>query len=133
MIVLDTHALIWTVTGDRKLGRKTRRFIERLWKDGLVAVSAMSFWEAALLHAKGRLSLTSSAHEWRAERLSGGLIELPVDGSIGVRAVELGELPDDPADRLIVATTLHHRAELVTGDERLLKWKHSLVRYDARD
>jgi len=31
-----------------------------------------------------------------------------------------------------VASALHHRAELVTADEALLDWKHTLVRHDAR-
>lgn len=63
---------------------------------------------------------------------SAGLIELPIDGAIGIQAVDLNGLPDDPADRLIVATALHHRAALVTADEKLLAWTHPLIRHDAR-
>ena len=132
MIVLDTHALVWAINDERKLGRKTRKLIDRMWVGNRVAVCALTFWEVALLHARRRIELPTPTGEWRVQLLADGLIELPVDGSIGVRAVDLDGLPDDPADRLIVATALHHRAELVTADERRLAWKHALVRHDAR-
>jgi PIN domain nuclease of toxin-antitoxin system len=132
VIVLDTHVLIWADNDERRLGRKARSLIERNWKRGQVAVCAMSFWEIALLAARGRLALPMSVAEWRAEMLEAGLVELAVDGNVGVRAVGLGGLPEDPVDRLVVATALHHGAALVTADERLLAWKQALVRHDAR-
>ena len=49
-----------------------------------------------------------------------------------VRSVELGGLPDDPVDRLIIATALAQGAALITADERLLGWSHALERHDAR-
>ncbi len=132
MIVLDTHVLLWADNDARSLGRRARALIERRWKRGQVGVCAMSFWEVALLAARGRLALPMPVAEWRAELLDAGLVELPVDGNVGVRAVGLGGLPDDPVDRLIVATALHHGAALVTADERLLAWKETLPRFDAR-
>ncbi len=132
MIVLDTHVLAWVDSGERRLGRKARSLIDRLWARGEVAVCAMSFWEAALLQARRRLELPGEAGEWRARLLAAGLVELAVDGNAGIRAVGLGGLPNDPIDRLIVATALHHRAALITADERLLGWEHAMVRHDAR-
>ena len=132
MIVLDTHVLAWAVNDERKLGRKARALIERLWERGNVAVCAMTFWEMALLQSRGRIELPAPVEEWRMQLLDAGLAELPVDGAVGIRAVELGGLPDDPADRLIIAAALHHRAALLTADEKLLAWPHTLVRHDAR-
>ena len=43
MIVLDTHVLAWADNDERKLGRKTRALINRLWARGEVAACAMSF------------------------------------------------------------------------------------------
>jgi PIN domain nuclease of toxin-antitoxin system len=92
----------------------------------------MSFWEAALLQARRRLELPAEVSEWRSQLLAAGLVELAVNGTAGIRAVDLGGLPNDPVDRLIVATTLTHRAALMTADERLLAWEHSMARHDAR-
>lgn len=131
VIVLDTHAVLWATLQKRKLGRKTKTLLDRWWAAGKVAVSAMTFWEVALLLSRRRLALPAPLLEWRSRLLAAGLMELPVDGAIGFRALELTGLPDDPADRLIVATALNHSAALVTADERLLAWKHSLERHDA--
>jgi len=132
VIVLDTHVLAWTVNDERKLGRKTRTLINHSWARGKVAACAISFWEVALLEARGRLELPMDVDEWRSQLLAAGLHELPIDGSIGIRAVSLGGLGSDPADRLIVATALHNSAALVSADEGLLAWRHPMTRHDAR-
>jgi PIN domain nuclease of toxin-antitoxin system len=120
VIVLDSHVLVWADGGERRLGRRARALIERLWGRGEVAVSALSFWELALQQNRGRLGLPLAVDQWRDALLDAGLRELPLDGAAGVRAVGLGGLPEDPVDRMIVATTLQHGAALVTADERLL-------------
>lgn len=132
MIVLDTHVLIWLFEGERKVGRRAKALIDRFWPAGKVAASAMSFWETALLAARGRTVLNVDPDEWRQRMLTAGLVELPVNGSIAIRATQLVGLPDDPVDRLIAATALNHHAALVTADERILDWRHSLERHDAR-
>ncbi len=132
MIVLDTHVLAWVAMGERRIGRKARSLVDRFWQLGKAAVCAISFWETALLHARGRVELPVGVEEWRAELLAAGLVELPVDGAVGIRSIHLTGLPEDPADRLIVACALENHAALVTADEALLGWPHALVRHDAR-
>ena len=131
MIVLDTHVLVWADNDDRRLGRAARALIDRLWASGKVAVSAIAFWEAGLLQARRRLRLPASVADWRSAILAAGAIELPLDGTVAVRALELSGLHDDPADRFIVATALVHGAALMTADERLLEWRHGMERHDA--
>ena len=132
MIVLDTHVLVWAASDERKLGRKARALIDQLWKGGKVAVPAIAFWEIGLLQVRRRLRLPSSVREWRDEVLAAGAIELPLDGTVAARALELPGLPDDPVDRFIVATALVNGAALMTADDRLLDWRHGLERQDAR-
>ena len=132
MIVLDTHVLVWAVNDERKLGRKTRAIIERHWGGGGVAVSAISFWEVALLQSRGRLRLPTSADQWRTDLISAGLTELPLEGAAAIRSVGLSGLPEDPADRFIVATAIAEGATLLSADENLLRWPHPMERQDAR-
>jgi PIN domain nuclease of toxin-antitoxin system len=132
VIVLDTHVLLWAAGDDRKLGRKTRTMIDRRWANGELAVPAIAFWEIGLLEARGRLSLPTPVREWRNAVLAAGAVELPLDGNVALRALDLAGLHNDPADRFIVATALAHEATLVTADERLLGWQHALDRQDAR-
>ena len=130
MILLDTQVLVWTRFGDRRLGRRTQREIDNAVRDANVAVSAISFWELAMLHEKHRLTLLQDVGSWRDTLLQEGLVEIPVDGAIGIRANELADFHPDPADRLIVATALGgHR--LVTADRRILDWPGNLDRLDA--
>ena len=132
MIVLDTHVLVWAANDERRLGRKARALIDQLWAIGKVAVPAIAFWEIGLLQARRRLQLPSPVRAWREAVLAAGVIELPLDGTVAVRALDLAGLHDDPADRFIVATALVHAATLMTADERLLDWRHALERHDAR-
>ena len=132
MILLDTHVLVWEISGATKLGRKARALIERYWQTGTVAVSAVSFWEAGLLHERRRVTLSAPPRQWRDEILEAGIIELPLDGVVALRSLDLAGLPDDPADRFIAATALVHGAALMTADEKILNWRHALERHDAR-
>jgi PIN domain nuclease of toxin-antitoxin system len=132
VIVLDTHVLVWADTNDRRLGRRTRALIKRHWPKNKVAVSVIAFWEVGMLQARRRLKLPVSIQEWRESVTAAGMLELPLDGATAMRALELSGLHEDPADRFTVATALMHGAALVTADQRLLDWRHTLDRHDAR-
>lgn len=133
MILLDTHTLLWMDGDDAALGPATRGLIARSWQVGEVAVSAISFWECALLAQRKRILLPCAVEVWRADLIEAGVREVPVDGRIALLATALGELHRDPADRFIAATALHRTATLVTADDRLLSWKKStLLKQDAR-
>lgn len=130
MIVLDTHVLVWWMAADERMGKKAARLVERALAKGEVSVSAISFWEAGMLAAKGRLRVP--AELLRSEALSRGVIEVPVDGTLAIAAAALGALHGDPADRIIVATALEADAKLTTADEALLAWTGALKTCDAR-
>jgi len=85
-----------------------------------------------MLAQRGRIELHRSAEAWRAELLEAGLMELPVEGRIGLLAASLEGLHRDPADRFIVATALLKKATLVTADQAMLDWQSGLSRFDAR-
>ena len=131
MILLDTHALLWLRAGDPKLGLSARAEIQQAWEDDDLALSAISFWEIAMLRDKGRIRHPDDVALWRRDQLVQGMVEIPVDGEIGVRAATITNFHGDPADRIIVATAQGgHR--LVTADERILAWSGNLGRLDAR-
>ena len=84
-----------------------------------------------MLKQKGRLRLHEDVGLWRREQLEQGVIEIPVDGEIAVRAGSLPDVHGDPADRIIMASALEgHR--LVTADQRILDWPGTLSTVDAR-
>lgn len=131
MILLDTHALVWLDAGSDKLGKQARRAIESAFEADKLAVCAISFWELAMLQQRGRIALPP-LRAWREELLDMGLREIAVDGDFGLGATELQDFHPDPADRLIVAAAMRQNAVLVSADARILEWRASLERLDAR-
>lgn len=68
--------------------------------------------------AKGRITMVRPPAVWRRDLLSLGLVELLVDGDIGIASAQL-DLHGDPADRIIAATAQMRGAVLPTADQQL--------------
>ncbi len=132
MILLDTHALLWRDQGLPRLGPQARQAADRALREGCLAISAVSFWEAAVLVERGRVELDKPTEVWRRELLQSGLIEVPLDGRIAITAIGLPGLHGNPADLFIAATAIIKEARLITADRRLLNWSGPLECLDAR-
>jgi PIN domain nuclease of toxin-antitoxin system len=131
-LLLDTNALIWTLSDEVELGASARQQIEHAFRHGRLMASAVSFWEVAMLVAKKRISLSKSADRWRFDALKFGIEEIALDGEVAVDTVQLSGLHGDPMDRFIAATAIRLQAPLITSDARLLAWKGPLACIDAR-
>ena len=132
MILLDTHVLVWLDQAREDLGPAARELIQAAFVEDALFVSAITFWEVAMLAQKGRLRMSLDAQSWRRELLQNGLREIEVNGWIGISSTMLLGPHADPADRMIVATALARGARLITADQRLLDWEGTLDRVDAR-
>lgn len=126
MIVLDTHVLVWWVTGDPTLSKKARSTIERELTGGEILVSSISAWEIAMLVEREKLVLSMDVGSWLATVADIEAVRfVPVDPEIAVKSVELpGEFHKDPADRMIVATARKFSVSLVTKDEKIRAYAH---------
>ncbi len=131
-MLLDTHVLVWLTEGMSELGTDARSAIDRARADDEIFVSAISFWEIAMLARKGRLTMVQPAAAYRRDVLALGIGELAITGEIGIEAARLEDLHPDPSDRLIIATAALVRQTLVTADRRMLDWSGPLRRLDAR-
>jgi len=126
MIVLDTHAWIWWVNESNRLPDTTRQMIEKTKRIGIPAICC---WEVAMLVAKGRIGLSMDVAVWIDLALQRPAAELlALTPEIAVLSTRLpGEFHGDPADRLIVATSLACNAPLVTKDEKIAQWGFGTV------
>jgi PIN domain nuclease of toxin-antitoxin system len=131
-VLLDTNALIWLLLDIHRLGPETRQLADSALIDSELLVSAFSFWEVSMLMQKNRMDIEQDMSEWRDAVLDMGVREIALSGDIGILSTELDGLPADPADRIIVATALAREATLVTADARILDWRGTLDRHDAR-
>jgi len=117
LIVLDTHAWVWWNSAPHKLSVTARAVIDEADQLG---VSAISCWEVSMLVAKGRLGLDRDVMDWVREALPENVIHLlPISATAAVTAGALDDFHGDPADRLIVATTLELGGVLVTKDTQI--------------
>ena len=132
MIVLDTHVLLWLIAGDEKLGLKSRVAIDNALHESKVAISAITFWEVALLQQKKRIEFNQDIQDWRRELLGMGVTEITLSGELCVFSTTLDGFHADPADRFIVASAMMNHATLLTADNKILNWKPSFECMDAR-
>ena len=128
MIVLDTHALIWWVNGDKKLSSRALKAINKeiAKEDGQLIISSITAWEIALLIKKGRLALAMDIDDWIYTVASIECVHfVPMDNDVAIQSVRLpGEFHPDPADRIITALARHLSVALVTSDEKIRAYKH---------
>jgi PIN domain nuclease of toxin-antitoxin system len=126
MILLDTHAWVWWVNGQPALSRKAYRTIHQAAEEAGVYVSSISAWEVAQLVRRGRLELTMDVESWVAKSEDMPFLHfVPVDNAIALKSVRLPEpLHNDPADRMIIATSTILGFPLVTRDKRILDYPH---------
>lgn len=120
---LDTHAWIWWVDRDRRLGRSTIEALDGLSIDERPLLSDISLWEVATLVERGRLAFTIPFAEWLDAAAHPRTVRIvPISEAI---AAEVAALPAsferDPADRVIVASCRVLGAALITKDRLITK------------
>lgn len=120
-LLLDTHVWVWWLTGSGDLPARERKALDQAAAAGQVRVSAISLWEAQLLHQRKRLELPIPFAEWLTRAADPGVATvIPLDLDV---VLALDGLPaafhGDPADRLIVATARAHALPLATHDRSI--------------
>jgi len=119
-MILDTCALLWLASGDKKLSGAALRQINEAPS---VYVSAISGFEIALKAANGKLKLPRPPQEWFENVVKHhGLAVLPLELNVCVTAAQLPPIHDDPCDRFIIATAQIGGLEVVTTDERFVEY-----------
>lgn len=126
MILVDTHIFLWWIGDKKRLTRSAIQVLKKAEKNQEIAVSAISFWEIALLLKKDRLNVTMDAQIWLDQlEMLPGLHIIPIDAMMARESVFLtGPLHSDPADRMIIATARVLGIPLVTADKKIRAYPH---------
>ena len=124
VILLDTH--IWFHFINDGLERLPADAEGAIRENEVLGVSIISCWEIAMLVAKNRLRLSIDVQDWITQALQyKGINLINLSPEIAVLATRLpGEFHKDPADRIIVASSLKLAAPLLTLDQNIRKWGH---------
>lgn len=121
VLILDTCALIFDALDPDRLSKKAMAAITQAEDAGKLACCDISLWEIAMLVAKKRLYPGTNAQEFIQLVLAARkIIVIPITPEIVAKSAMPEFCPHgDPADRLIAATTIIHKAKLVTSDRKL--------------
>jgi len=125
MIILDTCVIVYDALEPEKLSMKASEMLREGLLTGRLACSDISLWEIAMLISKGRLKPDADPLLFVRKIIAANSMKvLPITPEIAVLANSGNELiHGDPADRIIAATALHHKATLITCDSMLQKLK----------
>ena len=114
-VLVDTHALLWAISGDRRLSKRAHSVLASFANE--VFVSAASAWEITTKHRLGKLP---SAEGLVAD--FGRIIEqlgfhaLPISIEHAQRAGSLPGDHRDPFDRMLVAQAQSENLPLVSNE-----------------
>jgi PIN domain nuclease of toxin-antitoxin system len=121
-LLLDTCALLWLANGAEMTSESRDALASRN-----LQVSPISAWEIANLVRKSRLAITLPVTRWfrqTTDKMAAGTPQLTVE--ILSDSCDLpGSPPDDPADRIIIATARESDMTIVTRDKEILEYSRA--------
>ena len=114
-LLLDTHAFLWWLAGNRRLSPAARRAVDDTSND--VVVSAATAWEITTKHRVGKLPEAEAvALDVTGSIASQGFDELAITVEDAERAGRLPGSHRDPFDRMLIAQALAHNLTVVSVD-----------------
>jgi PIN domain nuclease of toxin-antitoxin system len=116
-LLLDSHVVHWVSADEmRRLSPAAARAIDRADE---LAVASITWWELAWLVRSDRVKVSRPLRSWLDE-IALRVQTIALTPAIAETAASLPRaIPNDPADRIILATAIETGYRLVTKDERI--------------
>lgn len=118
-LLFDTHLVLWTLEGSRRLPVPARALLQDEANEHWV--SAASLWEIAIKVAIGKLALSREVAELESLIKNAGFKELPVTMRHAAAVARRDRKVRDPFDRLLLAQCEIESLALVSADEALAR------------
>jgi PIN domain nuclease of toxin-antitoxin system len=115
-LLLDTHAVVWWLASDRRLGEAARAAIGSSATQSWVSVA--SVWEAAIKSAAGRLRLPKPPDVLLSDAAlhEAGFQTMEIRATHALIAAALPRFHADPFDRMLIAQGQAEDLTIVTSD-----------------
>ncbi|MDM8557424.1 type II toxin-antitoxin system VapC family toxin [Candidatus Parabeggiatoa sp. HSG14] len=114
-VLLDTHAFLWFINGDKNLSQRSRLLIQEA--DNEVLISIVTLWEITIKTSLKKLDLSQPFNVLIPRELADNeFTQLPVTID---HLIQLSNLPfhhRDPFDRLLIAQSLFEQVPLISKD-----------------
>jgi len=119
--LLDTCTLLWLSMEQAALSDSVRDLFAD--PDMNFHVSSITAFEIGQKYSEGKLELPMNPEKWFPLGLElHGLISLPLEHDIALKAAALPKLHADPFDRLLIATVIENRLTLLTPDTHIRQY-----------
>jgi len=126
--LLDTHALIWFLNGDKNLPEKIKKIIED--ENNTCYVSIASLWEMAIKISKGNrllLNVEFDEIDHAIAELNIGIIPIETSHLRIISLLKFYPNHKDPFDRIIIAQAKTEKLPLISLDKEFKKYGVKLL------
>lgn len=121
-LLLDTHAALWFLSGDDRLGENARRHLTD--DTNRVLLSAAVVWEIAIKRSLGKLVVPD---EYLSLLLGAGVQPLAVSVEHAAAVEHLPPHHRDPFDRMLVSQATIEGGALISRDDALRPYDVTLI------
>ena len=114
--LLDTHVLLWFISGDSRLPTTWRDTIRQ--PEHEVYASVVSLWETIVKYRLGKLVLSEPPETYLpTQRERHRITNLPLDEASVRQLASLPPIHRDPFDRMLICQAIEHSLTIITVDE----------------
>jgi len=113
--LLDTHVLLWFISGDARLPAGWRDTIRQPHHE--IYSSVVSLWETILKHQLGKLAMPAPPEtHLPTQRERHQIANLPLDEASVQQLATLPLIHRDPFDRMLICQAIEHKMTIITVD-----------------
>jgi len=124
-LLLDTHAFMWFINGDKSLPAKVINLIKNI--ENKCFISIASIWEIAIKFSLGRLDLEGEFGEISNFLNENDIEIIPITFEHIQTLLRLEYYHRDPFDRIIISQGIYDSLVIVTKDENFKNYNVKLV------
>lgn len=124
-ILLDTHAVIWFITDDRKLPLASKKLIEDSKNNCYVSVA--TYWEMSIKHSLDRLNLQNPLERIFEIIEESGFELLPITSSHILTVSKLAFHHRDPFDRMIIGQAINEGMKIMSKDAQFENYSTEVI------
>lgn len=125
MFLLDTNALIWTLSDPEELSNPAKDVITN--SDNKLFVSIATLWEITIKQSIGKLDLEGDVLDIVEECEREGINILSIRPQHLKKLEKLPLIHRDPFDRLIISQAIYEDLTIITKDSMIPKYDVSVL------
>ena len=125
MFLLDTNALIWTLSDPEELSNPAQDVITN--SDNKLFVSIATLWEITIKQSIGKLDLEGDVLDIVEECEREGINILSIQPQHLKKLEKLPLIHRDPFDRLIISQAIYEDLTIITKDSMIPKYDVSVL------